>query len=59
MLGNIEGGRMGQQNEIVRWHNRCSGDEFEYAAGVGGGHGSLVCCSPWGHKELDRTEQLD
>ena len=53
MLGNIEGGRMGQQNEIVRWHNRCSGDEFEYAAGVGGGHGSLVCCSPWGPKELD------
>ena len=23
------------------------------------GHGSLACCSPWGHKELDMTEQLN
>ena len=34
-----------------------SGHEFEQAPGVGG-QGSLACCSPWGHKELDRTEQL-
>ena len=25
----------------------------------GEGQGSLACCSPWGHKELDTTEQLD
>ena len=31
----------------------------EQALGVGNGQGSLVCCSPWGHKELDMTEQLN
>ena len=34
-------------------------DEFEQASGVGEGQGSLVCCSPWGHKESDMTEQLN
>ena len=34
------------------------GHEFEEAPGVGDIQGSLVCCSPWGHKELDMTEQL-
>ena len=33
--------------------------EFEQAQGVGNGQGSLVCCSPWGRKELDATEQLN
>ena len=33
------------------------GREFERASGVGEGQGSLLCCSPWGHKELDTTEQ--
>ena len=33
--------------------------EFEQAPGVGDGQGSLVCCSPWGCKELDMTEQLN
>ena len=32
------------------------GHEFEEALGVGDGRGSLACCSPWGHKELDTTE---
>ena len=32
------------------------GHEFEQAPGVGDGQGSLVCFSPWGHKELDMTE---
>ena len=27
--------------------------------GVGDGQGSLACCSPWGHKESDMTEQLN
>ena len=33
------------------------GHEFEQALGVSDGQGSLVCCSPWGHKELDMTER--
>ena len=32
--------------------------EFEQVPGVGDGQGSLACCSPWGLKELDTTEQL-
>ena len=32
------------------------GHEFEQVSGVGGGQGSLVCCSPWGCKESDITE---
>ena len=35
------------------WHHRFDGHEFEEALGVGGGQGSLACCSPWGLKELD------
>ena len=34
-------------------------DEFEQAPGVGDGQGDLVCCSPWGCKELDTTERLN
>ena len=30
--------------------------EFEKAPGVGDGQGSLVCCSPWGHKESDTSD---
>ena len=35
------------------------GHEFEQAQGVSDGQGSLACCSPWGHKESDVTEQLN
>ena len=35
-----------------------NGHEFEQALGVGDGQVSLVCCSPWDHKELDMTELL-
>ena len=45
--------------EMVGWHHRLDGHEFEQALGDGGGHGSLVCCSPWGCKELDTTEGLN
>ena len=45
------------KDEIVGWHHWLYGHEFEQAPGVGDGQGSLVCCSPWGHKESDRTEQ--
>ena len=43
--------------EIVGWHHRFNGHEFEPALEAGEGQGSLVCCSPWGHKELDTTDQ--
>ena len=33
--------------------------ELEQALGVGDGRGSLVCCSPRGHKESDTTEELN
>ena len=45
--------------EMFGWHHRLDGHEFEQALGVGDGQGSLVCYSPWGHKELDMTEQLN
>ena len=58
MLGKIEGRRRkgGAENEMVGWHHRLNGHEFEQALGDGKGQRGLVCCSPWGHKELDITE---
>ena len=41
------------------WHHRLNGHEFESTLGVGEGQGGLACCSPWGHKESDTTEQLN
>ena len=46
-------------DEMVGWHHWLSGHEFEWTLGVGDGQGGLVCCSPWGHKESDTTEQLN
>ena len=46
------------EDEMVGWHHWLKGHEFEQAPGVGDGQGNLVCCSPWGHKELDTTERL-
>jgi len=43
-------------DEMVGWHHRLSGDEFEQALGVGDRQESLVRCSPWGHKQSDTTE---
>ena len=43
------------EDEMVRRHHWLNGHEFEQALGNGEGEGSLVCCSPWGHKELDMT----
>ena len=40
---------------MVGWHHGLNG-EFEVALGVGDEQGSLVCCSPWGHKESNVTE---
>ena len=44
---------------MVGRHHRLDGHEFEQALGVGDGQGSLACCSPWGHKESNMTEQLN
>jgi len=43
---------------MVGWHHQLNGHKFEKALGVGDGQGSLVCCSPRGHKESDMTERL-
>ena len=43
------------EDEMVGWHHRLNGHEFEQAPGDGEGQGRLVCCSPWNCKELDTT----
>ena len=44
---------------MVGWCHQFNGPEFKHTLGVGEGKGNLVCCSPWGRKESDRTEQLN
>ena len=46
------------EDETVGWHHGLNGHEFEWTLAVGDGEGSLACCSPWGCKESDMTEQL-
>ena len=41
------------------WHHRLNGHELEQTLVDSEGQGSLACCSPWGHKELDTTEWLN
>ena len=46
------------EDEMVGWHHQLNGHhEFEQTPGAGEGQGGLACCSPWGRKELDMTEQ--
>ena len=47
------------EDEMIGWHHRLDGHEFEQTLGVGDGQGSLGCCSPWGHKESDTIEQMN
>ena len=47
-----------REDEMVGWHHRLDGHEFEQALGDGEGQRSLACCSPWGRRESDMTEQL-
>ena len=47
------------EDGMVGWHHQLDGHEFEQAPGVSEGQGSLVCCSLWGCKELNTTEQLN
>ena len=46
------------EDEMVGWHHQLDGHESEQTPGVSDGQGGLMCCSPWGRKELDATEQL-
>ena len=47
------------EDEMVGWHHQLDGHEFEQALGDGEEQGSLAYCSPWGHKESEKTEQLN
>ena len=44
---------------MVGWHHRLNSHEFEQSLGDSEGQGSLVSCSPWGHKELDTVQRLN
>ena len=56
MLGNIKGRRRrGEQDEIVGWHHRLNGHEFEQTLGYSEGQGSLESFSPWDHKDSNTT----
>ena len=52
MLEKIEGRR----RKVTGWHHRLNAHEFEQTPGNSEGQGSLACCNPWGHTELDTTE---
>ena len=47
------------KDEMIGWDHWLKGHEIEQTLGVSDGQGSLVCCSPWGHKELDMTGWLN
>ena len=54
-----EGLGSGGEGDDRGWHHWLDGHEFEWTPAVGDGQGGLACCSPWGLKELDMTEQLN
>ena len=43
------------EDEMAGWHHQLNGHEFVQNPGDSEGQGSVACCSPWGHKELDMT----
>ena len=47
------------EDEMVGWHHRLNGREFEQTPGDGDGQGGPACCSSWGCKESDTTERLN
>ena len=44
------------EDEMIGWHHRLNGCEFEHVPGDGARQECLMCCSPWGLKELNKTE---
>ena len=57
MLGKIESSSV-TEDEMVGWHHRLNGHEFEQTLGDSEHQGSLICYSPWGRKESDMTRNL-
>ena len=55
----LKTGEQTAEGEMVGWHHRLNGHEFEQTLGDSEGQESLACCSPWGRKESDMTEQLN
>ena len=53
------GGEGTAEDEMAGWHHWLNGHGLGWTLGVGDGQGGLVCCSSWGCKELDTTEQLN
>ena len=47
------------EDEMVGWHHWLDGHGFGWIPGVGDEQGRLACCSSWGRKESDMTEQLN
>jgi len=47
------------KDEMVGWHHQLNGHEFDQVPRDVDGQGSLKCCSPQGHRELDTTVQLN
>ena len=47
------------EDEMVGWHHRLNGHQFDQVLGIVDGQGSLEFCSPWDHKESDTTERLN
>ena len=47
------------EEKMAGWHHQLNGHEFEQALGDGEGWGGLACCSPWGSRDSDTTEQLN
>ena len=47
------------EGQRVGWHHQLGEHESEQIPGDSEGQGSLACCRPWGHKELDMTERLN
>ena len=60
MLGKLKAEEKGTtKDEMVGWHHRPNGHEFEQAPEVGDGQGGLACYSPWSHKKSGTTERLN
>ena len=47
------------EDEMIGWHHGLNRHEFEWTPGGSRRQGSLACCCPWGHRELDRTWRLN
>ena len=43
------------EDKMVGWHHQLNGHKFEETLSYSVGQRRLMCCSPWGHKELDVT----